>query len=309
MGNGKAGDYYYYIVHALEAKGYTANKDIKGAPYDFRKAPDNLNEFYRKLKKLVEDLYHANQNVPVVMIAHSMGNPVLLNFYNHKVTKEWKDTYIHAHVALAPPWAGSIKSVRGMVSGDSDGIFFLNGLEVRPMQRSWPGIAWMMPSPIHKLWNPEETLVVTPHRNYSVKDYNKLFHDMGYDLGFLLLNRTRQFDTDLSKLPELRALHVLYGANMPTPSQYVYPAGTFPDSDPQVKNGKGDGTVNKRSLEAFKKFEGSQSINLTHQAFDGVDHLSILSDDHVLKFITDLILNYEDSSGDNLSQDREKTEL
>ena len=31
--------YFYNIVEALVANNYTRNKDIKGAPYDFRRAP------------------------------------------------------------------------------------------------------------------------------------------------------------------------------------------------------------------------------------------------------------------------------
>lgn len=42
--------YYYNLVNALEAIGYTRNADIKGAPYDWRRAPSKLHNFLYKLK-------------------------------------------------------------------------------------------------------------------------------------------------------------------------------------------------------------------------------------------------------------------
>ena len=80
---------------------------------------DELGEFYTNLTKLVENTYRENGNTPVVMIGHSMGNPVMLYFYNHK-PQEWKDKYIRAHISLAGVWAGAVKPIRLMTSGEDD---------------------------------------------------------------------------------------------------------------------------------------------------------------------------------------------
>ena len=80
-------------------------------------ATDELAEFYANLTKLIEVTYAENGNSSVVMIAHSMGNPVMLYFYNHK-PQEWKDKYIRAHLSLAGVWAGAVKPVRLMTSGE-----------------------------------------------------------------------------------------------------------------------------------------------------------------------------------------------
>ena len=76
-----------------------------------------MGEFFNKTKKLIEETYHKNGNRSVVMVAHSMGNLVMLYFYNHVVSGQWKDKYIRAHVALSAPWAGSVKSLKLMCSG------------------------------------------------------------------------------------------------------------------------------------------------------------------------------------------------
>ena len=75
-------------------------------------------DFFNNTKKLIEDTYTKNGNTPVLMVAHSMGNPVMLYFYNHVVSRQWKDKYIRSHVALAAPWGGSMKALKLMVSGE-----------------------------------------------------------------------------------------------------------------------------------------------------------------------------------------------
>ena len=76
-----------------------------------------MSDFFDKTKKLVEETYRKNGNSSVVLVAHSMGNPVMLYFYNHVVSGRWKDQYIRSHVALSAPWAGSVKSIKLMCSG------------------------------------------------------------------------------------------------------------------------------------------------------------------------------------------------
>ena len=78
---------------------------------------DELGLFYANLTKLIESTYAENGNTPVVVVGHSMGNPVMLYFYNHK-PQAWKDKYIRAHMSLAGVWAGAVKPIRLMTSGE-----------------------------------------------------------------------------------------------------------------------------------------------------------------------------------------------
>ena len=87
---------------------------------------DELSEFYTNLTKLIESTYAENGNLPVVIVAHSMGNPVMLYFYNHQ-PQAWKDKYLRAHVSLAGVWAGAVKTVRLMTSGKFSGILKNHG--------------------------------------------------------------------------------------------------------------------------------------------------------------------------------------
>jgi len=75
------------------------------------KAPDELDEFYQNFTKLIEDTYYVNNGTPVMIIAHSMGNPVTLYFLNNYVTQQWKDKYIRMFVSLSGVWGGAVKTL------------------------------------------------------------------------------------------------------------------------------------------------------------------------------------------------------
>ena len=104
--------YFGPIVDNLVKKlNYKRGLNIMGAPYDWRKAPDELDEFYQNFTKLIEDTYYVNNGTPVVIIAHSMGNPVTLYFFNNYVTQEWKDKFVKKFVSLSGVWGGSVKTL------------------------------------------------------------------------------------------------------------------------------------------------------------------------------------------------------
>ncbi|KAL8603156.1 hypothetical protein ACOMHN_059328 [Nucella lapillus] len=277
--------YFYTLVESLVAKNYTRNVNIRGAPYDFRKAPNELGVYYKNLTKLIEDTYAMNGNLPVVVVAHSMGNPTMLYFYNH-MAQAWKDKYIRAHVSMAGVWAGAIKPIRLMTSGDSLGVFVVNPLTVRPEQRGMPSTAWLMPS--LRFWNRSEVVVITEHRNYTVYDYQQLFQDINYTDGYLMWKDTNGLIVDLDA-PQVE-VHGLHGIGLNTPGVLKFSPGGFPDKYPDTIFDDGDGTVNIRSLEAFLAWKVRQKQPVKHEVFKGAEHMAILKDprvlDYVVKFVT-----------------------
>ena len=52
------------------------------APFDFRKAPNEMSGLFVRLRQLIEHTYSVNGNKRVVIICHSMGNPLFVNFIN-----------------------------------------------------------------------------------------------------------------------------------------------------------------------------------------------------------------------------------
>ena len=146
-----------------------------------------------------------NGNLPVVMIAHSMGCTMSLYFLNQQ-TKAWKDKYIKSLITLAGPWGGSAYALEIFTSGTNfaeakDNInlhkyWFLQhenikndpnlNLElgkydnvnaaVKIIERTQPSLAWMMPS--QDIWK-EQVLIQTDSNSVDYKaanlgDYFKL---------------------------------------------------------------------------------------------------------------------------------------
>ena len=85
---------------------YVKGVNIRGAPYDWRRAPDELDEFYKNFTNLVEETYYMNNGTKVILVAHSMGNPVTLYWLNNYVNLAWKQKFIRYFVCLSGVWGG-----------------------------------------------------------------------------------------------------------------------------------------------------------------------------------------------------------
>jgi lysophospholipase-3 len=105
------GSYFNSIAKTLVSLGHERNKTIKGAPYDFRKAPNENQQYFVDLKALIEQTHADNDGQPVIIIAHSMGGPMTLQFLNQQ-SQDWKDKYIKSMVTLSGAWGGSVKAVK-----------------------------------------------------------------------------------------------------------------------------------------------------------------------------------------------------
>lgn len=73
------------------------------------------------MKALIEETYRINNSTRVILLAHSMGNPTSLYFYN-QMSQAWKDKYLEAHISLAGVWMGAIKPLRLFASGMHTGF-------------------------------------------------------------------------------------------------------------------------------------------------------------------------------------------
>lgn len=103
-------------------------------------------------------------------------------------------------------------------------------------------------------------------------------------------------------------VHCLYGANVNTVERYnrcynlinflsqfffrlYYKPGTWLSDYPTLIYGDGDGTVNRRSLEGCLHWQNLQKQKIHGLALPKVDHMEILHDKNVLKYIADLVNN------------------
>ncbi|XP_035211136.1 phospholipase A2 group XV-like [Stegodyphus dumicola] len=278
--------YFVNIIDILVTQGYTRDVDIRGAPYDFRKAPNEMADYFKRLKNLTEDTYEKNSQTKVTFICHSMGCPIMSYFFNQQ-TQAWKDQYIKTLVSLAGAWGGAVKAVKTFASGDNLGVFVISQTNVRKEQRTCPSLAYIMPSDL--LWGKDEILMITANKNYTVSNYNEFFQDIGFPVGYEMYKDTYKYARTGLNPPGVE-VHCLYGLNVNNTVVKLDFRNTshFPDN-PKLIYGDGDGTVNIRSLQACLQWQGKQKQKVHHAAIYNVDHLGILADDHTLEYIKNVV--------------------
>lgn len=126
----------------------------------------------------------------------------------------------------------------------------------------------------------------TPTTNYTVLDYKRLYSDLDFEDGWLMRQDTESLVFDLT--PPGVAVHCLYGTGVNTSESFQY-SDKFPDVDPTVVYGDGDGTVNLRSAIQCKGWEGQQKQPVVLQELPGNEHVNMLSNSTTVKYILSVL--------------------
>lgn len=272
--------YFNTLVKQLVGFGYERNKNIFGAPYDFRRAPNELQDYFRDLKALVERAHVLNGGERVAFICHSMGCLNSLYFLNSQ-NQTWKDKHIRMLISLSGVWGGSVKAMKAFASGDNFGVLVIPSLSLRKDVRTFPSLAYLLPS--RDIWPPTTTLIKNRDKIYTVNDYKRFFEDIDYPNGYEMWLDVRNLTSPLNA-PDVE-VHCLHGRGVSTIEQLDYVLGGFPNTKPKMKLGNGDGTVNLMSLQACTKWSRLQKQPLHYKNFTAVDHMTILSDTRVMDYI------------------------
>ncbi|XP_075796437.1 lysosomal phospholipase A and acyltransferase isoform X1 [Pelodiscus sinensis] len=289
------GTYFYTLVQSLVDWGYQRDKDIRGAPYDWRKAPNENGDYFVALRKMIELMYEQNGG-PVVLIAHSMGNMYTLYFLNRQ-TQDWKDKYIKDYVSLGAPWGGVAKTLRVLASdlwlplssqltyGDNNRIPVISSLKIRDQQRSAVSTNWMLP--YNYTWPADKIFVSTPTANYTLQDYQKFYKDINFEDGWLMRQDTEPLVYQMTP-PGVR-MHCLFGTGVETPDSFYYEA--FPDKEPKIYYSDGDGTVNLQSALQCQKWVNMQKQDVMLLELSGNEHIEMLSNATTISYVKKLLFD------------------
>ncbi|XP_050448560.1 phospholipase A2 group XV-like [Cataglyphis hispanica] len=279
------GSYFSNIGNMLvNNMGYVRNVSLRGAPYDFRKGPNESEEFFAKLKTLVEETYAINNNTPVTLLAHSMGGPMTLIMLQRQ-SQKWKDKYINSFITLSAVWAGSVKAIKVFAIGDDLGAYFLRESVLRSEQITSPSLGWLLPSKL--FWKETEILVQSDLKNYTLNNLQQYFIDIGIPNAWEFRKDNEKYQLDFTA-PGVE-VHCLYGSKVQTVEKLYYKPGTAIDGYPQLIFGDGDGTVNIRSLEACTYWQKLQKQKIYNQGFPKVDHTDILKNPDILAYIATVL--------------------
>lgn len=133
-----------------------------------------------------------------------------------------------------------------------------------------------------------QVLVQTPTTNYTVQDYKRFYSDIGFEDGWLMRQDTEPLVADLT--PPGVAVHCLYGTGIPTSVAFQY-SDKFPDVEPTVVYGDGDGTVNLQSAIQCKQWIGKQTQPVMLQELPGNEHVNMLTNLTTVDYIKTVIFS------------------
>ena len=173
---------YEPMYQALEAAGYTRNKDIRVAGYDARLTPD-MAGFLQRSKHLLEQTYRDNGNRPVHLVGHSNG-PIYVQYLLTHTSAAWKHRYIHGFTPFAGNFPGQGLGYALMFVGVNitDLAFPVtpeNGVSSARMFLSHPSTFITASDP--RIFGDDEVIIhdQSTDTTYTPQDYPALFDDAG----------------------------------------------------------------------------------------------------------------------------------
>lgn len=156
--------------------------------------------------------------------------------------------------------------------------------KIRTQQRTAVSTPWLLP--YAHTWPSDMTLVSTPSANYTVNDYERFFKDIGFEDGWAMRQDTEPL-VEALEAPGV-PVHCLYGTGVTTAEAYRY--STFPDAEPVVVYGDGDGTVNTLSAVQCKRWKTKQAQPVHLVELPGNEHVGMLLNFTTVTYIKGVLL-------------------
>ncbi len=296
-GSTESAPFYEPLYQALEAAGYTRDRNIRVAGYDSRLTPD-MHGFLRRTKRLIESTYRANGRTPVHLVGHSNG-PLYAQYLLTHTSRAWKRRFIHGFTPIAGNLPGQGALYPLLFTGLNIEDFTYPSTTANARSSAWMYVSApssYMSAADPRIFGGREIVVrdASTGRSYTPKGYRRLFRDAGlgwvnpianHYIGFVKFADPRHFprvDVYAEKgsgiatvvgavLPNLRVGQVLD----PTTAHFFVRDGDVNQED--ITNG---------AVRAWRKMDCFR-FHLTDNP--GVDHFSLPSDPGVLgRLVTDL---------------------
>lgn len=133
-----------------------------------------------------------------------------------------------------------------------------------------------------------QVFVQTPTANYTVQDYHRLYSDINFEDGWMMQQDTESLVADFT--PPGVPVHCLYGVGISTPEAFQY-SEKFPDVEPTVLTGEGDGTVNLYSALQCKRWIGKQKQPVTLVELPQNEHVDMLLNVTTVDYIKKVVFS------------------
>ncbi|RWS23866.1 group XV phospholipase A2-like protein, partial [Leptotrombidium deliense] len=271
--------YFIKIVKTLEGHGYVRDINIRGAPYDWRMAPHEQEEFFVRLKFLVEESYFLNGYKRIIFFTHSMGGNFAYIFLRRQ-SLSWKTKFIKAIFFAATPWGGNFKYMYDYLYSDD---FAGNLLPVfRKAERSFSSLAFLLPN--RRVFG-ESVFIQTPTENFTASDFGRFFAILNHVDAFNMWIDTRDLLDPLIH-PEVD-VYCIGGSGEATLRALICKDDLF--TKKRVIYANGDGFVNMESLLGCVRWAPHPNYRFF---FDVIrdSHLGMLRNQHSVDYFVRLIL-------------------
>jgi len=285
---GKGSVFGFLIEHLVDTYGYQPGVDLRGAPYDWRRAPSSqiIQDMLKRLKSLVEETYKA-QGAKVMLVSHSMGGNMVMSFLR-MMTQDWKDEFLVGWVSIGTVFGGSTKIVVTQAAGENMGIVTIPKANMVYPERTWESMWWMFPHP--RVFDSHTIVASSPSRNYTLAEMRELFAKLNYSDGYdFFTGRVKPLEDDLS--PFGVPLHCFYSTGIDTLAHMNYNNDDLKGYPKVTATKVGDGAVNEASLEVCRRMEPA-SVHF----YRGIEHLEMIQRSDTIKDISEVIVNSSSTS-------------
>jgi len=296
-GKTESAPFYEPLYTALEAAGYTRDKDIRVAGYDSRLTPD-MHGFLWRTKRLIENTYRANGQTPVHLVGHSNG-PLYAQYLLTHTSRAWKHRFIHGFTPIAGnlPGQGALYPLLFTGLNIEDFTFPSTKANARSSARMYlTAPSSYMSAADPRIFGHRETVVrnAATGRSYTPKDYRRLFRDAGlgwvnpianHYIGFVKFADPRHFPQVDVHAEKGSGIATVVGAVLPNlhVGQVLDPATAHFFTR--------DGDVNQEDITngAVRAWRNMRCFRFQLTDNPGVDHFSLPSDPGVLaQLVADL---------------------
>ncbi|GFS61415.1 phospholipase A2 group XV, partial [Nephila pilipes] len=126
--------------------------------------------------------------------------------------------HVPRHSPLSSVSGGSssysfLLSVRLSANGENLGFNVISPLYLRIEQRTAVSHSYMLPS--RQLWSPNEVIAFTKYKNYTVKNYDEFFRDIGFSTAFEMYKDTFRYAEKGLNPPGVE-VHCFFGTELET---------------------------------------------------------------------------------------------
>ena len=265
--------------------GYARGGNFRSAPYDWRKASNELSHYFDQLKYMIEETYENQGQERVVLLSHSFGGNQAW-FFLHQQTPEWKQKYIHKFIPVSAPFGGTVEVLSVYLTGlVTPGFISYSSGEV--ILNTMPSLASLLPN---KLAFPvNQALVKQESQNFTVDNLIPLFDELPLlpDVKHLF-NDTKDLLGNLEH-PGVDITCVFSSGHRTKEAAFYDSEEDFPEN-PRWSYGDGDGTVNLNSLETCLRWSSNSSFTFSSKVFQNLDHIGTIQDPRVFPFLFDFIV-------------------